>query len=172
FFRWTELGAFSPIMRTHHGTKPTLNTNLFTNDDTIAHWKRYATLHMRLYPYLRALAHAATSTGGAPLWVPLPLRFPDDDVWSVKDEVMLGPALLVAPVVTEGASSRVVRFPSTRCAPFTPAFASSFANGQRASIAGPRDVVVDAPLGEIPVYVVAGGIVPMTADAADTLVPA
>jgi alpha-glucosidase len=167
FFRWTELGAFSPIMRTHHGTHPTLNVNIFTNDDTIAHWQRYSSLHMRLYPYLRKLALAACAKGGAPLWTPLPLAFPDDDVWGLKDEVMLGPALLLAPVVTQGAVSRTVRFPSARFAPFTP-----FGPVTSSAVVGPKDAVVDAPVGEVPVFVVAGGIVPMTANVADTLLPA
>jgi alpha-glucosidase (family GH31 glycosyl hydrolase) len=171
FFRWTELGAFTPIMRTHHGTTPTLNVNIFTNADTIAHWKRYATLHMQLYPYLRKLALDACAKSGAPLWTPLPLAFPDDDVWDLKDEVMLGPALLIAPVVNAGETSRTVRFPSARFAPFSPAYVPASTSAAAGAVVGPKDVDADAAVSDIPVFIVAGGIVPMTATAADTLLP-
>lgn len=168
FFRWATLGALSPVMRTHHGTHAELNVNLFTNDDTIAHWKRWAELHVRLYPYLRRLALDAAAPGGLPLWVPLPLLFPADDVWAVKDEVMLGPALLVAPVVEQGAVAREVVFPSARFAPFLP----FLDGGEGEAIEGPATVGVAAPLAEIPVFIRAGGIVPLTAEPADTLLPA
>lgn len=179
FFRWTELGAFTPVMRTHHGTHAALNHNLRTDVETTAHWKRYAEIHVRLYPYLRALMQAAVSEnftigagrGPLPLWVPLPLLFPDDDaVWAVKDQVLLGPSLLIAPVVVEGAVSRSVTLPAGRWVafPLPGAPAGSF-GASRAEFSGPAVVDVDAPLGEIPVFVVAGGIVPMTALPAQTL---
>ncbi len=174
FLRWTELGALSPVMRTHHGTNVTQNVNIFTDDDTVAHWRRYASLHVRLYPYLRALARAACGKGGAPLWTPLPLAYPADDaVWGLKDEVMLGPALLVAPVLTEGAVSRPVVFPSARFAPVAVAVdgALTAPAGDGAAVVGPATVDVDAPVADIPLFVAAGGIVPMTANVADTLLP-
>jgi sulfoquinovosidase len=153
FFRWTSLGALSPIMRTHHGTHAGLNVNAFTDDDTLAHYKRWCEFHSQLYPYLRALALRAIQPGGDPMWIPLPLLFPnDDDVWAVKDEVMLGPALLVAPVVTKGAVSRSVTLPSARFAPF---FGGD-------AVTGPASIEIDVPLSEIGLFVVAGGIVPMT----------
>ena len=67
FFRWTELGALSPVMRTHHGTEPKLEWSWESDADTTAHWVRYAKLHMALAPYLRGLAQAAHDTGVAHL---------------------------------------------------------------------------------------------------------
>ncbi len=162
FFRWASLGAFSPVMRTHHGTHARANVQWFTNADTTAHFKRMAELHTRLFPYLRALADDAVAPGGLPLWIPLPLLYPADDVWGVKDQVMLGPSLLVAPVVARGALARDVTFPTGRFVPF-------LVDG--AAIDGPAVVTVDAPVDEIPVYVPAGGIVPLLAEPVQTLVP-
>lgn len=162
FFRWASLGAFSPVMRTHHGTHAAVNVQWFTNADTTAHFKRMAELHVRLFPYLRKLADDAVAPGGLPLWIPLPLLYPDDDVWALKDEVLLGPSLLVAPVVTRGAVARDVVFPTGRFVPFL---------SDGAAITGPAVVNVEAPLDTIPVFVPAGGIVPMLVEPVQTLMP-
>ena len=181
FLRWTELGAFTPVMRTHHGTHAALNSNLRSDAENTAHWRRYAEIHVRLYPYLRALAVAMTSDdddvgvgagfGPLPLWVPMPLRFPKDEPsWSLKDQVLLGPSLLVAPVVVEGATSRTVHLPAGRFVPFPlPGSAPGTLAASRDAVVGPVDVEVPAPIGEIPVFLAAGAIVPMTATPAQTL---
>jgi alpha-glucosidase (family GH31 glycosyl hydrolase) len=92
-------------------------------------------------------------------------------VWALKDEVMLGPALLVAPVVTAATTHRPVVFPSARFAPFAPLFNPNEASGIPSSIAGPVTLDIHAERDQIPVYIVAGGIVPLTATPADTLLP-
>lgn len=160
FFRWTSLGAFTPIMRTHHGTHARANWNLRSDPDSTAHWKRWAEVHVRLFPYLQGLARGFVDQG-RPVWIPSGLLFPDDAAqWAVKDQFFLGDALLVAPVVEEGATARAVVFPGDR---FVPLFAGGDA------IEGPDTVEVDAPLDDIPVFLRAGGIVPLTATPADTL---
>jgi sulfoquinovosidase len=68
FFRWTELAALTPVMRTHHGIAARDNWNLRSDAASTAHWRRYAALHIRLYPYLRALALRARDEG-RPLWI-------------------------------------------------------------------------------------------------------
>ncbi|HEY1100275.1 MAG TPA: TIM-barrel domain-containing protein [Myxococcota bacterium] len=178
FFRWTTLGAFSPVMRTHHGTHAAANHNLRTDADSTAHWKRYAELHIRLYPYLRALAVAdatadaglAAGHGRLALWTPLPVLFPGDDVWAIKDEVMLGPSLLVAPVVTKDAVSREVTLPSGRFVFFpTPGAPAGAPALRREAFEGPGEVSVGVAVGEIAVLMPAGAIVPLTATPAMTL---
>lgn len=164
FQRWSALGAFTPVMRTHHGTHAFANVQVFSDETTTAHWKRYAQIHIRLYPYLRRVVLDAVAEGGAPAWMPMPLAFPADDVmWSLKDQIMLGPSLLVAPVVTQGATSRDVVFPSARFVRF------DLVDVSVDEVDGPTTVSVDADVGEIPVFIVAGGIVPLTAEPADTL---
>jgi sulfoquinovosidase len=179
FFRWTELGAFSPVMRTHHGTHAALNENLRTDAENTAHFKRYAEIHMRLYPYLRALAVAnhddvdgvGAGLGPLPLWVPLPLLYPADDaIWSVKDEVLLGPSLLLTPVVTDNTVSRSIVLPSARFVAFPMPGSPAGSLGASATVlVGPGSFEVAAALGEIPVFVAAGGIVPLTSTPAQTL---
>lgn len=164
FQRWSALGAFTPVMRTHHGTHAFANVQVFTDETTTAHWKRYAQIHIRMYPYLRRVVLDAVVAGGAPAWMPMPLAFPADDaMWSLKDEIMLGPSLLIAPVVTQGAVSRDVVFPSARFVRF------DLVDVDVDEVDGPATRTVAADVGEIPVFIVAGGIVPLTAEPADTL---
>ncbi len=183
FFRWAALGAFSPVMRTHHGTHARLNHNLRTDVETTAHYKRYAQIHMRLYPYLRALALAnhpeiygddvGAGSGPLPLWVPMPLLFDDEAVWGVKDQVFLGPSLLVAPVVTDGARARSVVLPAGRFVAFPlPGAPIGSLGASHASFTGPSSLTVDVDITEIAVLMPAGAIVPMTRIAAQTLLVA
>jgi sulfoquinovosidase len=165
FFRWTSLGALSPLMRTHHGIKVDENWDLRDDAETTAHWKRYAELHVQLYPYLRGLAAAAVNDG-APLWIPMGLVHPEDETaWPITDQYYFGPALIVAPVVTEsdsedGSVTRSVYLPEGRFSPFMETGDSE---------TGPTHINVDVPLTEIPIYIKGGGIVPMTTEPAQTL---
>jgi alpha-glucosidase (family GH31 glycosyl hydrolase) len=160
FFRWTELGAWSPVMRTHHGTEPKLEWSWESDAETTAHWVRYANLHMALTPTMRALAQKAHDTGVS-IWRPLAVEFPGDAAsWPVADEVMVGTGLLVAPVQTMGATSRTVYLAPGTWFPWSGG----------AAVAGGQTVTAQAPLTEIPVYALAGAIVPAYPDGVQTIV--
>lgn len=160
FFRWTELGAWSPVMRTHHGAQPKKNWSFQSDAETIAHFRRYAELHMSLVPFFEGLARVAADTG-MPIWRGLALEFPDDPAaWPITDEVTVGGVVLVAPVEVPGAASRSVYLPEGRWYPWS---------GGQAEI-GPATVEVSAPLGEIPVFARAGAIVPAFPGGVMTLV--
>lgn len=162
FFRWTELGALSPVMRTHHGIDPDHNWHLDSDAETLAHYRRWAKLHLELFPYFDSHA-AEAEASGVPIMRALPLVFPNDAAaWTISDEYMLGGALLVAPVVDEGATSRTVHLP--------PGEWVSWDGAQRHS--GPGDIVVDAPLSEVPVFVRVGAVIPLLPERIDTLLPA
>ena len=165
-FRWTELGAFTPVMRTHHRIKVRDNWAIDSDAETTAHWKRYAELHVRLYPYLRGLAVRAVNEERL-IWTPLGLVHPDDEaVWSIRDQLYVGDAIiLLAPVVEAGSTSRAVRLPAARFVPWSPAAGEAILP----EVIGPATIEVVAPLGEIPAFLRAGGIVPMAKDAALTL---
>jgi alpha-glucosidase len=165
FFRWTELGAWSPVMRTHHGSYPKLNWSYDKDDETLAHYARYARLHVALAPYLRGLAQEAHDTGVS-IWRALAVEFPDDEAaWPIADEVMVGPSVLVAPVQAAGQLARDVYLPKGRW------FAWSGVGGGGKAIESAGAVThVEAPLGEIAVFARAGAIVPMYPDGVETLV--
>ncbi len=162
FFRWTELGAWSPVMRTHHGAQPPGNWSWEHDEATIDHFRRYAALHMSLVPYFEGLA-AQASDNGMPIWRALAIDYPEDAaVWPITDEVLVGPFVLVAPVVTEGATERSVYLPAGRWYPWDVG----------APIDGGQRVEVDAPLEHIPAFARAGAIVPTYPPGVMTLVNA
>lgn len=169
FFRWTELGAFTPVMRTHHGTHARRNWNLRSDEASTAHFRRYAEVHIRLYPYLRALALRAAREG-TPLWLAPGLLYPDnDELWPLLDQFFLGDALLVAPVVEDQARAREVTLPAGRFVRLRPWLPGADALGE--VLQGPRVHEVAAPLDDIPVFLRAGGILPLSATPAMTLLP-
>ena len=69
WFRWTTLGAFSPVMRTHHGAFEEDNWQFSSDEESVDHWAAMATEHVHLFPYRYGLA---PPPAGAP--APHPLR--------------------------------------------------------------------------------------------------
>ncbi len=160
WFRWATVGALSPIMRTHHGVAPALEWHFDSDADTLAHYKRWALFHEKLYPYLSAAAQVAAATG-MPMMRALMLGSPEDDMsWTIKDEWLLGPSLLVAPVLTEGATSRDVYLPPGRWMPLL---------GGSAPVDGATTIHADAPITEIPLYVPPGTVIDLLADDVESL---
>jgi alpha-glucosidase (family GH31 glycosyl hydrolase) len=162
YFRWTTLGALSPVMRTHHGIDARRNWHFDTDAETLAHFKRWAQFHIGLYTYLDAHSAEAEQTG-VPIMRALAMYAPREDrAWTVSDEYLLGGALLVAPVVDEGAVSRSVYLPTGDWV--------SWDGAVRAT--GPTDVTVAAAVTEIPLFVRAGACIPRLPSNVETLVPA
>jgi len=69
-------------------------------------------LRQRLRPYIMKQMQKAEKTGQPPMR-PLFFDFPDDPkAWSVEDEFMFGPDILVAPILELGARGRKVYLPA------------------------------------------------------------
>jgi alpha-glucosidase (family GH31 glycosyl hydrolase) len=94
----------------------------------------------RFTPYLMTLARESARTG-EPIVRSLEYAFPHRGYESVRDEFMLGDRVLVAPVLTRGATTRSVRIPPGRWRAW---------NG--VSVSGPRTLEVSAPLGALPFF--------------------
>ncbi|MEB3330548.1 MAG: TIM-barrel domain-containing protein [Candidatus Sericytochromatia bacterium] len=161
YFRWVAFGAFSTFMRTHSGQKFSLNWRLDSDAETLAHHRRYARAHMALLPYRRAVVREAVETG-LPAMRHLWLAFPSArEAREVDDAYMLGPELLVAPVLTPGATTRRLWLP--------PGTWIDWWSGRRE--AGGRWLEVPAPLDALPVWVRAGAAVPVWPEGVMTAVP-
>lgn len=158
FFRWTELGAFSPVMRTHHGYQADKQWTWEKDDETKAMWRRYTIEHVTLAPLFEALAKEASQTG-IPILRGLFFHYPGEDAaWTTRDEFLLGSSILVAPVVTAQTTKRSVWLPPGGWFPWT--------GGARVE-GGTQEV--PAPLGEIPVFARAGSILARYPDRIRTL---
>ena len=160
--RWLEFGALSPIMRDQLGNKGFDAIYLWSNARTQAAFRSYAQLHQALFPYLYAAAHTAHLTG-MPIVRHLFLAYPQDPrVYGLDDEYLLGPDLLVAPVIVHGATSKRVYLPDGTWIDYW----------SGAQYNGGRVVTVAAPIDRIPIFVRGGALLPTLADPGDTLAPA
>jgi len=150
YARWIQLGALYPFARTHAmwGKGRQEPWSFGPRVEAIA--RAALELRMRLLPYLYGLFRESEETG-APVWRPLFYEFPDDPVApTVEDQVMLGPSLLVAPVVEKGARERDVQLP--------PGVWMSWNDDARYT--GPRRIRVPAPLEQLPLFVRGGSVIP------------
>ena len=150
YARWFQLGAFSPIFRSH-GWVWREHVPWAHGPEVEAICRRYAELRYRLLPYTYTLAWQA-HTRGLPLMRPLVLNYPDDPrAWMLDHEYLWGDDLLVAPVTREGATAWPVYLPRGRW--------FDFWTGERHE--GPGGVTLAAPLERLPLLVRAGAILPL-----------
>jgi alpha-glucosidase len=156
YLRWFQLGAWLPLFRTHSAIFAGRREPWEFGEEVLEHARAALLERRRLLPYFVTLAHMARRTGAPyvrPVWWKAPR---DRALRDVEDAFLLGDALLVAPVMEEGARQRAVRLPHGRW--------YDTATGE--AYDGPGQVVLDAPLSRIPVLVRAGSVVPVAAAAA------
>jgi alpha-glucosidase len=109
--RWYELGAFTPVMRTHEGNRPEDNLQIDSSAELMAGFARWSRVHAALSPYVRHVCQEARQSG-LPAQRALFLHFPDDrESFTIQDQYLYGADLMVAPVIKEGASAREVYLP-------------------------------------------------------------
>jgi alpha-glucosidase len=142
--RWCELGAFSPVMRTHEGNRPEENLQIDSTPELIDGFVRWSRVHDKLAPYTAQLVAEAIKTG-LPAQRALFLHYPQDaETFAIQDQFLYGADLLVAPVIEAGATMRRVYLPGE--------------NGQRwQHVWSGRDFPsgwsdIEAPLGRPPVF--------------------
>jgi len=112
FYRWTTLGALSPVMRTHHGRNVDTNVQWEHDAGTLAHLKLWSNFHLQLAQYLWG-SIGGYARDGLPLFRFIALDYPGEDwAWTTIDEYLLGDRILVAPILTEGATARSVQLPA------------------------------------------------------------
>jgi alpha-D-xyloside xylohydrolase len=151
FVRWFQFGAFSPIFRVHGTRYPSENELWSYGAENQKILVDYDTLRYRLMPYIYSEAWQVTSNHGT-LMRPLVMDWREDvEAQNTGDEYLFGPAILVSPVTTEGATSRTVYLPKATW--------YDFWTGEKTE--GGKRIQADAPLSKLPLFVRAGSIVPM-----------
>ena len=144
--RWLQFGAFTPLMHAHSRMP---QEPWHYGERVLDLYRAYVLLHEQLVPYVRAAALTAARTA-MPIMRPLCLLDPHDPRgWTVGDAYGYGPALWVAPVLDDRAREREVPLPRGE-------WIESWSGRH---VRGGGEVIVDAPLERIPVWVRAGSII-------------
>ncbi|MDE5650509.1 MAG: DUF5110 domain-containing protein, partial [Duncaniella sp.] len=150
--RWYQFGAFAPLFRAH-GQWPYREIYNIAPEGHPAYKSvvYYTNLRYDLMPYIYSLA-GMTHFDDYTIMRPLVMDFTaDKTVRNIGDEYMFGPAFLVAPVYTYGATTRQVYFPAG-------SEWYDFYTGKE--YAGGETVNVPAPYERMPLFVRSGSIVP------------
>jgi len=151
FVRWFQFGAFSPVFRVHGTRNPDENELWSYGPEAQKILVDYDTLRYRLMPYIYSEAWGVTNHHST-LMRPLVMDWRTDaEAQNTGDEYLFGPALLVSPVYTEGATTRTVYLPKATW--------YDFWTGEKQE--GGKRIEADAPLSKLPLFVRAGSIVPM-----------
>lgn len=148
YVRWLQMGAFTPMLRTHAQLKP--EPYHYPSVEQIS--KKFIKMRYEWLPYNYTLAYENAAKGW-PLARPLDFHGdnPGNRYADVDDEYLWGDQVLVAPVMKQGARSRRVLFPAGEWVDF---------NRPALKYKGGTQATVKAPLDELPMFVKAGAIIP------------
>lgn len=150
--RWLEFSAFTPLLRTHEGSQPEANQQIYSDQTNLDFFDRMARVYAALFNYRKQL-FAEAHQHGWPVVRPLLLHYPNDPhVSALKDEFMLGSELLVAPVLTPGSRSRRLYLPAGQ-------WIHLWSQKKWGEAQQGRWVQVDAPLGAPPAFYRQGSLV-------------
>lgn len=153
FVRWCQLGAFFPRF-TIHSWKPGSEPNSpWMHPEVLPLVRAAINLRYQLKPTLAALMREAHETGH-PIMRPLVYHFSDDArARSESFDFMLGPDLLIAPIMAPGVRQRPVYLPKGKHSTGW----VNFHTGE--AFDGGAEVVAPAPIEHLPVFVRAGAVI-------------
>jgi hypothetical protein len=113
YLRWFQFGSLVPVFRSHGvASQPhaPYEFDSYVEDNCRVMMK----LRYRLLPYLYTTTWGSYQTG-MPICRAMPLQFPTDpNVQENGTQYMFGPSIMVAPITSQGATSRTVYFPAGR----------------------------------------------------------
>ena len=168
FMRWTQFGAFCPIMQMHRSTGLCLMYPWSFGADALTNYQYYAQLHTALFPYIYSYATQA-STSGVPIIRPLVMMYQTDtntygSVYNTSHSYLFGNEFLVAPVVTNpppsGPTIRSVYLPQGNWYDY-------FANVRYSG--GQTIIWTNANQHQMPLFVREGAVIPMISTNVQTL---
>ena len=148
--RWVQVGCFSPLFRNHSSKGSTRQEPWLFGEETLNINRKYIELRYKLLPYLYDLFHE-TEQNGMPVIRPLVLHYEKDkETWNLNGEFLFGEHMLVAPVVEQGMTKKLLYLPE----------GTWYDYDTREKYTGKQYIVKDAPLDVCPVFVKAGSIIP------------
>ena len=97
--RWVEMNAFTAVLRTHEGNQPARHHQIDDHLMTLKHFAKMSKLYQALAP-LRIQLEERSCSAGVPLVAHPWIFYPDDQhTLELREQFMLGPQLMVAPVI-------------------------------------------------------------------------
>ncbi|KAJ5079837.1 acid alpha glucosidase relate [Anaeramoeba ignava] len=155
--RWIELGSFYPFSRDHNadGMK---SQELYALGDQVTNISRNVLLNRySLIPYYYTLFYYSHEIG-TPIWRALVYDFPEDpNTYSIDKQFLVGNALLVTPVLEEGATSVEGYFPNSDWYDY---WSGEKILTKNSTLKFGKNLTLDAPLDKINVAIRGGYIIP------------
>lgn len=106
--RWTEMDAFSPLMRSHETIRPDVNVQPY-DDAALKYTVSLSRVHAALKPYIAQCMKEAEE--GVPVMRPDFYESGNFGAHAEDYAYLLGSDVFVAPVITKGAKTRTVTLP-------------------------------------------------------------
>jgi alpha-glucosidase len=152
FARWISIGAFSPFFRGHTMINSKDSEPWAYGEEVEDISRNYINLRYQLLPYLYSVFHQA-SVSGIPVSRTLAIDYSfDETVYKLEyqNQYLFGPNILVAPVESYKELSKV----------YLPE--GDWYNFHTEALHhGPLELLVEAPLTHLPIFVKAGSLIPM-----------
>lgn len=162
--RWMQLSAFFPFYR-NHNILGAISQEAYTWASVIDASKSAMAIRYRLLPYLYTLFYHA-HTNGENVMRALAWEFPNDPSLASADrQFLLGPSILVTPVLEPLAKTVNGVFPGLIENRET---WYDWYNHTAVPVPSQANTTIDAPLGHIPVYVRGGSVLPLQQQALTT----
>jgi alpha-D-xyloside xylohydrolase len=147
YIRWAQAAVFASHLR-FHGTSA--REPWAFGEEAEAVVRRWLELRYRLIPYLESCLEESERTG-MPVMRAMPLAFPDEpEAWLIDTQYMLGPELLIAPILRPGWQVRLY-LPRGQW--------RDFVSGERFD--GGRLLELDYPIDRFPVFARAEAEIPL-----------
>jgi alpha-glucosidase len=110
--RWTELGAFQVIFRTHEGLLPDWSHQFDSDPETLRHFARFSNVYHAWNDYRETLVAEAASKGWPVVRHPY-LHYPEERAfWPLSyQQYLIGSELWFAPVLDPGVNEVSIRLP-------------------------------------------------------------
>lgn len=150
YIRWTQFGLFSPIAHLFGMDHPGYKEPWSYGEEAERIFRKYDRMRYRFIPYIYSEAYTMHRTG-MPMMRALVLEYQDDEnTYAIDDQYLFGSNMLIAPVTTKGAQTRVVYLPEGTWYDYWSGDAYE----------GRRYYNIVTPLEKLPIFVKAGGILP------------
>ena len=151
--RWVQNGIFQPRFSIHSCNSDNTVTEPWMYGEHTVYIRDAIKLRYQMVPYLYALLRQA-NTKGSPIMRPMVYEFQNDpDCYQEGVDFMLGPYILVANVVDEGAKTRSVYLPKGN---------DWYDFYTRTPYAGGQTITFPVDISSIPMFLREGAIVPLT----------